>query len=275
MEALIASMIAAGPEAKRPPHIWLLVFSSLIVLTALEFNMADKNPAPDRTEPPAARGGRRPAALAGAVFAAVLLVAGGIGLYVIGRPAGNNATAQTAAADVHCADRAAEAAELGKSAVGEVAAMLAADPPQDLSSLAFNAPDGSKTTLADFSGKVVLVNLWATWCVPCRSEMPALDDLQKAMGGKDFQVVAVNVDTGSPDKSQEFLRDVHVENLAFYRDDSLDLFNDVKKRGLALGLPVSMLVGRDGCLLASMNGPAAWASADAKSWLEKAVGNGA
>ena len=87
-------------------------------------------------------------------------------------------------------------------------------------------------TLADRSGRTLLVNLWATWCAPCRAEMPALDALQAAKGGSDFEVVAVNVDTGDDVKPKKFLADTGVERLAYYRDASMGAFNMLKERGL-------------------------------------------
>ena len=146
--------------------------------------------------------------------------------------------------------------------------MLAASPPQSLSDLAFNGPDGQPMTLRDLSGKTVLMNLWATWCAPCRAEMPALDALQKEMGGDGFEVVAVNVDTGDDTKPKAFLAETGVASLAYYRDNTLRLFNDLKKRALALGLPVTLLIDGDGCLLAHMNGPAEWHGEDARRLIE-------
>ena len=123
--------------------------------------------------------------------------------------------------------------------------------------------------LAD--GRVKIVNFWASWCAPCRAEMPELDALQKEMGGDRFEVVAVNVDTGDDVKPKKFLEETGVKTLGFYRDNTLDLFNDLKKRGLALGLPVTLLIDGEGCLLAHMNGPAAWASEDAKALIKAAT----
>ena len=84
------------------------------------------------------------------------------------------------------------------------------------------------------------------------------------------KVVAVNVDTGDDTKPQKFLGETGVKNLARYRENTLGLFNGLKQQGLALGLPVTLLIDKDGCLLASMNGPAAWASDDAKALIEAA-----
>lgn len=186
-----------------------------------------------------------------------------VGVYVIGGQSGNNAP-QITAAESACSAKAELAKAIGGAAQGEVAAMLAANPPRYIGDLAFNSPEGVPMTLADMPGKTVLVNLWATWCAPCRHEMPALNQLQEELGGDDFEVVAVNVDTGGDEKPRRFLDETGVNALGYYRDNTLALFNDLKRRGLALGLPVTLLIDGDGCLLANMNGPAEWASDDAK-----------
>lgn len=208
------------------------------------------------------------------VAVAAGLVAGAVAVYVTGGPPGNNEAGPTtiaeAPADDACAAKAGLAKALAEKATGDVAAMLPADPPQSLAGLAFNGPAGNPTTLGALAGKTLLVNLWATWCAPCRAEMPALDALQKQAGGADFEVVAINVDTGSDEKPKAFLSEIGVGNLAYYRESTLRLFNDVKKRGLALGLPVTFLVDADGCLLTHMNGPAEWAGPDATGWIAAA-----
>jgi thiol-disulfide isomerase/thioredoxin len=202
-------------------------------------------------------------------------LAGAVAVYVTSRPAGNNQAEAPAAsvseADVAaCTAKADKAKALAASATGDVAAMLAADPPQSLKALAFNAPDGRPMTLADRSGKTVLLNLWATWCFPCREEMPALNALQKEIGSEKFEVMAVNVDTGDDAKPKKFLSETGIDTLGYYRDNTLSLFNELKTRGLALGLPVTLLIDGDGCLLAHMNGPANWASDDAKKLIAAA-----
>lgn len=212
--------------------------------------------------------------------------AGAVAVYASNTLSGNNAPAAIAqpqvaantpaapentAADAACVAKSDKAKTIGAAATGEVAAMTPADPPQSLKSLAFTSPDGKPMTLADHAGKTLLVNLWATWCAPCRAEMPALNALQKEKGSDKFEVVAVNVDTGDDVKPKKFLSDIGVDTLSLYRDNTLDLFNDLKTRGLALGLPVTLLVDGEGCLLAHMNGPAEWASPDAKRLVEAAV----
>ncbi|PDQ21038.1 sodium:dicarboxylate symporter [Mesorhizobium sanjuanii] len=214
-----------------------------------------------------------PRLILAALVAGVL--AGAVAVYVSESGSGNNAPVQVAAGDskddVACAAKADRAKKVAAAATGQVAALLPADPPQSLKNLAFNGPDGKPMTLADHAGKTVLLNLWATWCAPCRAEMPALDALQKDKGSDAFQVVAVNVDAGDDAKPKKFLRDIGVEDLGFYRDATMALFNDVKTRGLALGLPVTMLIDGEGCLIAHMNGPAEWSSPDAKRLIETAL----
>jgi thiol-disulfide isomerase/thioredoxin len=152
---------------------------------------------------------------------------------------------------------------------GQVAAMVAAQPPRPLA-LTFKGADGKELKTADFAGKTVLLNLWATWCGPCREEMPALNALQKDAGGKDFEVVAINIDTGSDDKPKNFLADYKVDTLGYYRDSSMGVFNVLKKEGLAFGLPATLIIDKQGCIISSMNGPAAWDSGDAKALIAAA-----
>lgn len=209
------------------------------------------------------------------IAAAAGAIAGAVAVYVSGTPSGNNPPPAAGVAatpeDQTCAGKAARAKTLASAAVGEVAAMLPADPPQSLKGLAFTGPDGKPMTLADRAGKTLLVNLWATWCAPCRAEMPALDALQKEMGGDRFEVVAINIDTGDDTKPKKFLAETGVAALGYYRDASMGVFDELKKRALALGLPVTLLVDPEGCLLANMNGPAEWSSDDAKKLIGMAL----
>ena len=115
----------------------------------------------------------------------------------------------------------------------------------------------------DFRGRVVLVNLWATWCAPCLVEMPALDRLQETLGGDDFEVVAISLDKNA-DKAREWLKTNEIDNLAFYTDERLTLHADFG----AKGLPTSYLIDPKGRLIGYLEGDAAWDAADAETLIE-------
>jgi thiol-disulfide isomerase/thioredoxin len=121
-------------------------------------------------------------------------------------------------ADAACAPAADLAQRLAPLVRGEVAAFTVADRPLRLPDLAFRDATGTERHLADWRGRTVLLNLWATWCVPCRKEMPALDALEGRLGGPAFEVVAVNIDTRDPDKPRAWLKEVGVGRLSYYSD---------------------------------------------------------
>lgn len=142
-------------------------------------------------------------------LAALAGVIAGIGaVYVMERPSGNATPSevyvQSDEASAQCALKADSLKSLDQAATGSVAAMRAAEKPISVAHIAFTGPDGKQMTLGDYKGKTLLVNLWATWCAPCREEMPELDNLQAEKGGSDFDVVAINIDTGSDEKPKSF-----------------------------------------------------------------------
>ena len=163
------------------------------------------------------------------------------------------------------ADSARLAATLKPLAKGELAALQVASEPRRAIPIAFEGDDGKKLTLADFHGRAVLLNLWATWCIPCRAEMPALDRLEAAKGGPGFQVVAVNVDTARLERRAAFLDSIGVKSLTRYADPSGDAFETLRKDGKALGLPVTLVIDKHGCELGSVEGGAKWDSAEAQA----------
>jgi thiol-disulfide isomerase/thioredoxin len=114
----------------------------------------------------------------------------------------------------------------------------------------------------------VLLNIWASWCVPCREEMPALDKLETELGGKDFAVVAVNIDKGGTDKAKSFLTETGATHLPLYTDPSSKLFAALK----AVGMPTTLVLDRDGREIGRLVGPADWSSPEAKRVVEAAVG---
>jgi thiol-disulfide isomerase/thioredoxin len=163
------------------------------------------------------------------------------------------------------------ARKLAPLAHGEVAALTMATAPLRLPDLAFEDADGKPKKLSDWRGRTVLLNLWATWCVPCRKEMPALDSLQTKLGGKDFEVVAVNIDTRDPDKPKNFLKEASLTRLGYFSDQKAKVFQDLKNIGRALGMPTSVLIDGQGCEIATIAGPAEWASDDAIKLITAAV----
>jgi thiol-disulfide isomerase/thioredoxin len=207
------------------------------------------------------------------VIAAVAgIIAGAVAVYVRNVGSGNGGDVLLAQSSGACEGAVETVKSVSEFSKGQVAAMVAAQPPRPLD-LSFKGPDGTDLKTADFAGKTVLLNLWATWCGPCREEMPALNALQKEMGGPDFEVVAVNIDTGTDEKPKAFLAEYAIDKLGYYRDSSMGVFNSLKKEGLAFGLPVTLVMDKKGCLISAMNGPAAWDSPDAKALITAARGS--
>ena len=155
---------------------------------------------------------------------------------------------------------------------GEVAAVKPAEEARRIPVVAFHDADGQPKSLADWQGRTVLLNLWATWCVPCRKEMPALDALQQKLGAPDFDVVAVNIDTRNFDKPKAWLSEIGISHLAYYSDASAKVFQDLKSAGKAIGMPTTLLLDPNGCEIASLAGPAEWASDDGIKLVNAALG---
>ena len=193
------------------------------------------------------------------------LGAGAMAFYWTGGPARNASSAACTAAR-------ATAAKLQPLARGEVAAFKVTEAPMVAPNLGFKAPDGRQLTMADFRGRMVLLNLWATWCAPCRHEMPALDRLQETLGGERFEVVAVNIDTRNPDRAAAWLTETGIRKLANYNDHSARIFQDLKAAGRAFGMPTTLLIDGNGCELGFIAGPAEWASEDALRLIRTALG---
>lgn len=171
-----------------------------------------------------------------------------------------------------CTMNAQKKEHIKKSAKGFFQNMRFADDPYNASSLHFNDAKGNPTTLAASNGKTRLVNLWAIWCVPCRTEMPELAQLQTKLGSESFEVLAINIDkVASEEKINAFLKEVKADNLALHRDQTMGIFNQIRRDGLALGLPVTLLIDKDGCLIASFNGAAPWADEDSQTLMRAAI----
>jgi thiol-disulfide isomerase/thioredoxin len=216
------------------------------------------------TERPSPRFAKRHLAmiLAGGVAGAVVGLAG---VYGIATLTGN------AGGDAACRPAVELARKLAPLARGEVAAVKVAKSGLKLPNLAFQDAAGKPLSLAHWRGRTVLLNLWATWCVPCRQEMPALDALQQRLGSPGFEVVAVNIDTRDPDKPKAWLKEVGIEKLAYYADPTAKTFQDLKEIGRAFGMPTTLLVDKQGCEIGTIAGPAEWASDDAVKLIQAAI----
>jgi thiol-disulfide isomerase/thioredoxin len=201
--------------------------------------------------------------LAGGVAGIVAGLAGVYGIATLTRNAGG---------DLACKPAMELARKVAPFAKGEVAAVNIAKSPLQVPDLAFQDAAGKPLTLANWRGRTVLLNLWATWCVPCRKEMPSLDALQAQLGGANFEVVTVNIDTRDPEKPKTWLKEVGVNRLAYYADPAAKTFQDLKAVGRAFGMPTTLLIGPEGCEIGTIAGPAEWASDDAVKLIQAAIG---
>src|ERR1700681_99982 len=220
------------------------------------------NDMPELPSPHPAATRRIPFAIGAVLIGAVI---GFVAVYGIG------GLKRSAAGDSTCRPAVDLAQKIAPLAHGEVAALTMATTPLRLPDLAFEDADGKPRKLSDWRGHIVLVNLWAIWCVPCRREMPALESLQTKLGGPNFEVVAVNIDTRDPEKPKNFLRDANLTRLSYFSDQKAKVFQDLKAIGRALGMPTSVLVDGRGCEIATIAGPAEWASDDAVKLITAAM----
>ena len=150
---------------------------------------------------------------------------------------------------------------------GEITAFVFKKSRDEVPEFSFTDGDEKPLTLADWKGRVVLLNLWATWCAPCRKEMPGLDRLQGELGGDDFEVVALSVDRKGIKPSAKFLKEVGAENLALYVDDTSKAMFEMRARGL----PATYLIDREGRLIGRLVGPAEWDTDEAKALIQAAI----
>ncbi|MEL6947384.1 MAG: TlpA disulfide reductase family protein [Pseudomonadota bacterium] len=162
-------------------------------------------------------------------------------------------------------------ARLNENAKGDMAAFTPLDRGYSMSDARFQTKDGKWTTIADWSGRAVLVNLWATWCAPCRHEMPALQNLQRALGGPTFEVLPISLDLGTLEKPIEFYAETNLTDLGLYHDASMKTLSTLKRAGLAFGVPATLLLDGKGCVLGTLNGPAEWAGEDAQNLIKAAL----
>ncbi len=138
------------------------------------------------------------------------------------------------------------------------------DAPQDMPEVRFVTEDGTRKTLDAFHGKVILLNIWATWCPPCVKEMPTLDALQADLGSDKFEVVTLSIDTGGVPVVRKFYNDHGIKHLGMYVDQTSLAFTNLR----IVGLPTTLIVDADGRELARLVGPATWNTPDMEAFLK-------
>ena len=199
------------------------------------------------------------------VAAGVVIVAGSIAAWLM---LGNAGTAN------ECPVQAAAAQVIDAAAVGELAALNGTGEGRGYADLAFKDATGADRTVADFAGKALLVNFWASWCVPCREEMPALDAIATQYNSDRFMVLPINLDIGANglEKAQAFLDEGQFQNLPLYADNSFAAFERLKREAVAIGLPATLLLDPEGCELAVLQGPAEWHTPDGEAVIKALIG---
>jgi thiol-disulfide isomerase/thioredoxin len=200
--------------------------------------------------------------------AAVAAVVGFTAVYLtLGRPDNAAGPAKAAAPAPPAPDVLPKGPGTNPLSRGHMAAFVFRKEPEALPEVKFQDAEGKERTLAQWRGKVVLLNLWATWCVPCRKEMPALDRLQHELGSDKFEVVAIGVDRKGIEGARKFLDETKVGKLALYVDPTTRLLSDLK----AVGLPATLLIDTEGREIGRLLGPAEWDTEDAKRLIRAAL----
>jgi thiol-disulfide isomerase/thioredoxin len=170
-----------------------------------------------------------------------------------------------------CAPLAAKAEAVRHAAHGEVAALTVPVSLQKFTDLSFQGPQEQALHLTDFRGKWLLLNIWATWCVPCREEIPALDHLQEKLGSDHFEVVTINIDTAKLERREAFFQAAGVKHLRLYADPTAQLFQILRREGKVLVLPTTFLLSPNLCHIGTMQGGGNWSSDEALGLIAAAL----
>lgn len=141
------------------------------------------------------------------------------------------------------------------------------DAPVPVPELAFADAAGNSRSLADYRGKIVLLNIWATWCVPCRTEMPTLDRLQGELGGPDFEVVALSIDRNGPEAVKKFFGEIGIQHLAV----NVDVSSQAAFSLGIVGLPATLLIDRNGMEIGRLIGPTEWDAPEMVDFLKSVI----
>ncbi len=177
-------------------------------------------------------------------------------------------TANAGATDLSAVElTAADRATLEQLRGGDMTKLVVHGAPRNRIAATFRDLYGNPLTLADYSGKVVLLNIWATWCPPCRAEMPSLDRLAGEMEGPDFAVIALSTDRAGPERVAQFYDDMQIENLKVMHDRS----GDFARQAGVLGLPATLILDRQGREIGRILGDTDWDSPEARAILRRVI----
>lgn len=161
----------------------------------------------------------------------------------------------------------AQAEEFEALRVGEMRGLMFHAAPMDVTDATFTHIDGGEFQLSDFEGQVILLNFWATWCAPCREEMPSLDALNQELGGEDFQVVTLAMGRNPIPAIERFFEEEGIATLPTYLDPQQAVGRDMS----VFGLPITVVIDRSSQEIARYRGDADWASEDAINLLRAVI----
>lgn len=172
-----------------------------------------------------------------------------------------------------CPAQEARGKAIGDAAQGELAALNGTGTGRSYADLSFVDAFGKTMSIAELAGKTLLVNFWATWCVPCREEMPALDALAAKYNGETFQVVPINLEIAGDGfgKAKTFLEAGNWPNLPLYVDTTSAAWEKLKGQAVSIGLPTTLVLDEKGCELGVLQGPAKWETADGDRVIEALI----
>lgn len=161
--------------------------------------------------------------------------------------------------------------ELDEAATGEVAGFIINKNPIQIPELNYQDRFGNNISSKTWAGKYIFLNIWASWCPPCRYEMPSIQHLHTQFGSDKFTVIPVSIDKGDITVPMEFYSEYKLNNLPLYHDSSGQVFNEFRRLGRAKGLPYTTIIDPNGFEIGHMNGPAAWHSQDAIKFIETVI----
>lgn len=203
------------------------------------------------------------------VYALVAGLAIAVGFLAVYGTLGPNGNGTDSGADGRSGSHSANTDSGDKLNRGKMAGFVFRKDRPDLPDISFEDDAGGPRTLKDWRGKLVLLNLWATWCAPCREEMPALDKLHAELGGEKFEVLTLSLDRGGIKKPRKFYEDEGIRNLKLYVEPTNKQASKLK----IIGMPTTILISPEGKEIGRLTGPAEWDSADAVKLLNAHMPN--